>query len=67
MNRRFCDICGKEIFGEYKFVKIETYGNTELKQTPSKEIDVCAECYKEFSRLKSDIIKYNYRKERGFQ
>lgn len=52
MTRQFCDVCGKEIYGNCKF--------SIAFAMDVKELDVCGECQKEFikSRTETDMSTY---------
>lgn len=52
MTKQFCDVCGREIWGNHKFdVHLENGKN---------ELDVCFDCRKVFeqARSKADIETY---------
>lgn len=52
MTRQFCDVCGKETYGNCKF-------NIAFVMDV-QELDVCHECQKKFikSRTEADISTY---------
>lgn len=56
MTRQFCDICGKEIYGNWKFDI--TFG------TNVQALDVCKDCQKEFNKGRTEADVSTYRKIR---
>lgn len=54
MTKQFCDVCGKQIYGDHKF-KIAFATNVQ-------ELDVCDTCQKEFIKSRTDADSSTYRR-----
>ena len=57
MTKTFCDVCGREVFGDNKFnVSLENGNN---------EFDVCYECRKAFEKARNEADKSVYKSIRN--
>lgn len=54
MTRQFCDVCGKEIYGNCKF-------NITFAAS-MQELDVCSKCQKEFVKGRTEADASTYKK-----